>query len=145
MLSTSPSTSPEPASRSLALICNVPSSTIAKVGGTSGTVGASLTAATETSMVPMVVAMSVPSASVEVAVTVSWKSSSEFAGGVMVRPTNMPADRVQVPSRFGVPAESVAPAGTPEMVIDRDSEPSVSVSAEEMSNEIAVSSAPEAA
>ena len=47
-------------------------------------VGESATPVTATSIVPIVVAVSEPS--VEVAVTVSWKSAEESAGGVMVRP-----------------------------------------------------------
>ena len=52
---------------------------------------------------------------------------------------------VQLPPPLLVPADSAAPVGTPEMLIDRLSEPSVSVSAEEIDSGIAVSSLPEAA
>ena len=43
-----------------------------------------------------------------------------------------------------MPAERVAPSGTPEIVIERDSEPSVSVRAADRSSAITVSSLPEA-
>ena len=85
--------------------------------------------------------MSEPSVAVEV--TVRVKSASESAGGVMVRPESWPWVRVQVPSPLSVPADRLAPVGTPETTTDRLSEPSVSVSAEVMSRVIAVSSLPE--
>ena len=83
-------------------------------------------------------------ASVEVAVTVSVKSASLFDGGVIVRPDSCAGVSVQLPPPLSVPADSAAPAGTPVMVIDSVSEPSVSVSAEEIVSGIAVSSLPEA-
>ena len=51
-------------------------------------VGASASGSTETAIVPVVVAVSPFSPSVEVAVTVSSKSSSEFSAGVIVRPSS---------------------------------------------------------
>ena len=107
-------------------------------------VGASASAATETSRVPVVVAVSPPSLSVDVATTDRVKSASEFAAGVIVRPVNWAAVSVQLPSPLSVPADRTAPVGTPLMTMLNVSEPSVSVSAEEMFNEIAWSSVPEA-
>ena len=87
-----------------------------------------------------------PSASVEVAETVSVKSASESAAGVMVRPARSAGVRVQVPSRLSVPAESWAPDGTPEIVMSvMVSEPSTSPSATPISNAMAWSSPPLAA
>ena len=65
--------------------------------------------------------------SLAVAVTVSVKSASLFAGGVIVRPASSAGVRVHVPSRLSTPADSTAPAGTPLITIDSTSEPSVSV------------------
>ena len=62
---------------------------------------------------------------VEVDVTVSVKSASLFAGGVIVRPARSAGASVQVPLLLFVPAESVAPDGTPEITTDRLSDGSV--------------------
>ena len=83
--------------------------------------------------------------SVDVAVTVRAKSALSLLGGVMLRPDSCAEVSVQLPSPLSVPADRVAPVGTPEMTIPRLSEPSVSVRAEDRLNEIAVSSLPEAA
>ena len=79
--------------------------------------GVSATGSTVTSMVcgPEV---STVEPSSEDAVTVSWKSASLCCGGVMVRPLVCAGVRVQVPSPLSVPAESVAPVGTPETSTD---------------------------
>ena len=107
-------------------------------------VGASASGSTETRMVPVWVAKS-PSSSVPVAVTVSVKSASESSGGVIFRPWRSSADRVQMPlpGEVSVPAESSAPAGTPAMVTESVSEPSVSTSPAEIWSEIAESSWPD--
>ena len=105
------------------------------------TVGTSATPVTVTSKLAKVVAES-PSASVEVALTVSVKSASESSGGVTVRPTRSAGVNVQVPSRLSVPAESWAPAGTPETVMSvMLSEPSTSFRATPISKAMAESSA----
>ena len=106
-------------------------------------VGASATPVTATFSVEVVVAVS-PSASVDVAVTVSAKSSLESAGGVTVRSLNWSGVRVQEPSPLSVPALRLAPSGTPLIVSDNVSDPSVSVSADEISSVMALSSAPAA-
>jgi hypothetical protein len=72
-------------------------------------VGASASAATETSMVPDVVAVSEPS--VDVAVTVSWKSSLEFAGGVMTRLSSCSGVSVAVPSVIVTASPSAVSVG----------------------------------
>ena len=118
-------------------------------------VGASATATTSTLMVcSTVVMVSPPSASVAVAVTVSVKSSPEFGDGVTVRLASCSATVITVPSGFTIsvivhvpsplsaPAESSASRGTPEMVMESVSEPSVSVRFASMASEIAVSSSP---
>ena len=110
---------------------------------TTSSVGASATAFTVTSSVFDTSAVSVPS--VVVAVTVSWKSTSELAAGVTVRPSSWSGDRVQVPSPLSVPADRLAPAGTPEIVTLRTSEPSWSVRPEVIFSAMAVSSSPAAA
>ena len=110
-------------------------------------VGASASAATLTSKLPLVVAVVTScvsgSVSVDVTTTPNWKSVASLAAGVTVRPVRSPGATVQLPLPLSVPADNVAPSGTP--VISTDvisSEPSVSVTAAEMSNTIAVSSAP---
>ena len=103
-------------------------------------VGSSATAATSTWTVAVVVATSSPS--VDIATTVNVKSTSEFAGGVMVRFSRSPAVKVQVPSPLSVPADSSAPSGTPSTTMDRVSE--ASVTRAEISSSMAASSAPAA-
>ena len=109
-------------------------------------VGASASAATDTSMVPEVVAVSPPSASVEVAVTVSWKSTSLLAGGVISRLASCAGSTLATPSvtEITVPSvrESVAPSGMPETCTLSVSEPSVSVREAETERSMAVSSVP---
>ena len=75
-------------------------------------------------MLPRVLAVSEPS--VEVAVTDRVKSASLSAAGVMLRPARSPVSSVQLPSPLSVPALRLAPAGTPEMVMLRVSEASLS-------------------
>ena len=106
-------------------------------------VGASATALTVTRMVSVVVSVSPPLVSVEVAVTVSVKSASLLAGGVIVRPDEIRRGQRAAAAAIVRARLSVAPA-RPEMLIDRVSDPSVSVSADEKLSAIAVSSLPEA-
>ena len=101
--------------------------------------GVSATALTVTSMVSTVEAVSEPS--VEVEVTVRLKSALSLLGGVMVRPVSWAVVKVQLPSPLSLPAESVAPVGTPEITTDRLSE--LSLRAEDIVSEIAASSLPE--
>ncbi|GIW73695.1 MAG: hypothetical protein KatS3mg103_0217 [Phycisphaerales bacterium] len=91
----------------------------------------------------MVVAVC-PLASVAVAVTVRVYSPWASAGGVNFRPWSWSAVSRQVPLPRSVPALRLAPSGTPSMVIERVSEPSVSVSAADRSSGIAASSLPSA-
>ena len=106
------------------------------------TAGASATAVTVTLNVAVVVAVP-PAASVEVARTVSEKSASELAGGVIRSSDNCAGVNVQVPLPLLVPADSVAPFGTPlTVMLVIDSEPSTSASAAVIGMRIAVSSLP---
>ena len=113
------------------------------------TAGASATAATVTSMVPTVLAVSPFAASVAVAVTVSWKLVSAFAGGVMVSAARVqPVIATEVLPTVAVkllaPSVSVAPTGIAETVRLKLSEPSVSVRADAIESAIAASSSPAA-
>src|SRR6185295_10767655 len=101
--------------------------------GVVDSVGASATALTVTARLDDVDAVT-PPVSVEVAVTPSVKSASEFAGGVIVRPASWADVNVKTPPPWFVPADSVAPAGTPEIVTASVSEPSVSVRPAEMAS-----------
>ena len=105
-------------------------------------IGASVTAVTVTGREVVVSAMSPPSASVARAVTLSLKSASESAAGVMVRPSRSAGLRVQEPSLFSVPAERLAPVGRSSMMMLRLSEPSVSVRRGLILSAMALSSAP---
>ena len=62
----------------------------------------------------------------------------------MVNPASWAGVSVQEPFPLSVPAESVAPAGTPEMVTDRLSEPSLSTLSILMDSGMGVSSCPAA-
>ena len=106
------------------------------------TVGASATPVTPTWNDAVVVVVAPPLASVEVAVTVRSKSTLESSFGLIVRPLSCSCVKVQVPSPLLVPADRVAPSGTPAILIDSASEPSRSVSAALMFSAIAVSSRP---
>ena len=111
-------------------------------------VGASASGSTETAMVPTVEAVSPPSASVEVAVTVRSKSASESLAGVTCKAVrsqpDMSALALPSPVKVLVPSVSTAPSGTPLMLMDRLSDPSVSVRPDAMSGRsMAVSSVPE--
>ncbi len=107
--------------------------------------GGSFTGVTVTSRIAVVVAVSPLAASCEVAATVSWKSVSLSAGGVIVRPASWAGVSVHTPPPWWVPADRAAPAGTPEMVIEvMLSEPSVSASAAPMFSAMAESSLPAA-
>ena len=108
------------------------------------TTGSSAPPVTVTSRLAIVVAVP-PSVSAEVADTDNVKSFVAFGAGVSVMPIKSAGESVQVPSRLSVPAESVAPDGTPAMVmLVMLSEPSTSVRATLMSSGIAVSSPPTA-
>ena len=112
-------------------------------------VGASVTASTVSVKSCEFSAISPFAASVDVAVTDKLNTPDALAGGVIVSESNRSgsaakssAEIVQTPSPVCDPADSVAPSGTPEIVIDRLSEPSVSVSAAAISKAMAVSSLP---
>ena len=107
-------------------------------------VGASATPVTSTSSVVVVVAVSPLDASVVVALTLNEKSSLLSAGGVTLRPSKSSASNVHDPSPLSVPALSAAPSGTPEIVMLKLSEPSVSERPASISSAIAVSSLPTA-
>ncbi len=98
---------------------------------------------TATFIVAVVVAVS-PLASVAVALMLSAMSTLLLCGGVTVKPSSCSPLSVQVPSLLLMPALRTAPVGTPDIVIDRLSEPSVSPSTAEISSAIAVSSRPAA-
>ena len=78
--------------------------------------------------------------SVDVTDTVRSKSTSESVGGMTLNLSRSPSSSVHVPSPLSVPADKVAPLGTPEMVTDRRSEPSVSVRLASMLSGMALSS-----
>ena len=103
--------------------------------------GASATAATATASGWGAVDV-LPPLPVAVATTVSEKSVSLSAGGVIVSPVRSPGANVQEPSPLSVPADSAAPAGTPETVTDSVSVPPGSARLAVMSSTIAVSSFP---
>ena len=86
--------------------------------------GSSATPVTSTLMVPDVVAKS-PSSVVDVAVTVRSKSTLLSSGAVIVRPAASVGNKDQTPPPRDVPADNVAPAGTPEMVSESVSDGSV--------------------
>ena len=109
------------------------------------TFGVSATAFTTTANVVVAVLVAPVEDSRDVAEIVRSKSTSESAGGVIVKPLNCSGVSVQEPSLLGSPADSSAPTGTLEMVTLRVSEPSVSVSAASMLSAIAASSSPSAA
>jgi hypothetical protein len=83
--------------------------------------------------------------SMAVATTTRAKEANSFAGRDSVRPASWPCVSVQLPSPLSMPAESVAPEGTPEIRIDRLSEPSRSTSRAEMASATGLSSTPFAA
>ncbi len=107
-------------------------------------VGVSASPVTSTSMEPETVLVAPPSVSVVVTLTPSVKSALLSSGGVTVRPSRSSAPSVQVPSPLSVPAESVAPAGTPDTVTETVSEPSVSSCVTSMERLMALSSVPAA-
>src|SRR5882724_7305523 len=117
--------------------------------GATASVGASATAVTVTGRLAVVVATSPLEASVLLAVTVSAKSASLLAGGVMPS-----AERVQLETsaavlpavavKLCVPSLSVAPTGMAPICSDRVSEPSVSTRPGMTDSAIAVSSLPTA-
>ena len=71
--------------------------------------------------------LSDPLASRAVASTIKVMSPEYPAGVVRVKPLRPSGVKDQVPSPLSVPAENTKPSGTLLMVIDRVSEPSVSV------------------
>ena len=79
-----------------------------------------------------------------VAVAVTLSANVGLSGTTMVSPASCSGVRLQVPLPVFVPADSTAPAGTPEIVTDSTSEPSVSLSAAEMASGIAAPSVPDA-
>ena len=104
----------------------------------------------------MVVAVLPPSDSVAVVLTVREKSAPLSGGGVTLSVESRsnwsplrvttPSTGVRVTAPSSVPMERVAPDGMSAISTDEiSSEPSVSASDGEMSREIAVSSAPDAA
>ena len=103
-------------------------------------VGASATPATTTVIDPLVVATSPPSA--DCAVTPMSNEPLKSSAGVIVKPSRSPDDKVHVPSLLSVPAERVAPSGTPEIVTVRVSLESVRPAS--ISSAIAESSLPDA-
>ena len=108
--------------------------------------GWSATASTVTGRSSVSVAVSPVASSVEVAVIERLKLSALSSGGVIERPASCSAVSVAEPPLMMIssPAvlESKAPSGIPATVIDRVSEPSVSVNALVIFNAIAVSSSP---
>ena len=105
-------------------------------------VGASMTGLTVMVMLPESVEVSPVSSSVFTTEIESAMGSTLFSGGVSVRPLRSPPVRVQLPSPLSVPAERVAPVGTPLMVTTWVSEPSVSTVSAMIPSGIAVSSSP---
>ena len=83
-----------------------------------------------------------PVVSVAVAVTARENEPLKFSGGVMVRPARSDGSSNQVPSPLSVPPDNWAPFGTPEMITESVSLPSVSVRATSRSIAIASSSFP---
>ena len=80
--------------------------------------------------------------SVDVVVTVRVKSLSSLLAGVIVNPLNSAVVNSHTPLPWLVPAESVAPVGTSEIVTLKLSEESVSTRLGDMVRAIAVSSLP---
>ncbi len=103
-------------------------------------VGASAIPATSTVISSTTTALSVPS--VVETDTVRSKLPLKFSPGVIVKPSRSATSRVQVPSPLSVPADRVAPSGTPEMVIEMPS--FASSSSVSIERAIALSSAPAA-
>ena len=103
-------------------------------------VGASATPVTSTVMLSVTVATSSPSA--DVAVTPRSNDPLKSSAGVIVKPSSWSELSVQVPSPLSVPADSVAPSGTPLIVTVRVSE--LSARPASMSRAMAESSLPEA-
>src|SRR6218665_202606 len=88
------------------------------------------------------VTLSVVPFSDDVAVTVRLKLPLACSGGVKVKPDNCAGVSVHVPSPLFVPADRLAPAGTPAIVMLSVSDPSVSTNAALMFSATAVSSVP---
>ena len=103
-------------------------------------VGASAIPATSTVISSTTTALSVPS--IVETDTVRSKLPLKFSPGVIVRPSRSATSRVQVPSPLSVPADRVAPSGTPEMVIEMPS--FASSSSVSIDSAIALSSSPDA-
>ena len=81
---------------------------------------------------------------ISVAVAVIIKSKDISSVTVMVRSAKSSAPSDQVPSALSVPLERVAPTGTPAIVIESASEPSISTRDAEIATGIAVPSSPAA-
>src|SRR5262245_58789216 len=84
------------------------------------------------------------SVAVAVTVRVNGASPGRLSGTVMVNPSSSSGASAQVPPPVSVPADRVAPAGTPAIVIESTSEPSRSLRAAAMSSAIGVFSLPAA-
>ena len=83
-----------------------------------------------------------PSVSVAVAVAVRW--STPVVAAARLKFASCVGVRLQLPSAFFVPADKVAFAGTPSILIASVSVPSVEVSADEIASAIAEPAVPEA-
>ncbi len=103
--------------------------------------GASATACTVMSAVAVVTAVC-PVVSIAVAVTPREIVPLKFSGGVRARPERSAGASVQVPSPLSVPPDSCAPSGTPEIMMESVSLPSVSVKVTPRSSDMASSSFP---
>src|SRR6185437_927448 len=105
-------------------------------------VGALATPAITTAMLPDAVRR-VPSGSVAAAVTLSVAVPAKLpAGAVKLKLASWAGVSVQLPSALCVPADSVDPLGTPDMLIDSVSVPSVEPTADTIDNGIAVPALP---
>ena len=89
-------------------------------------------------------ATSIVAVSVAAARTESSNSPEKSEGGVIDNPSRSPGASVHDPSPLSTPADRLAPLGTPDTVTLNDSDPSASVSEEDRSSGIALSSAPPA-
>ena len=119
---------------------------LVETGDATDRVGASATARTETARFEVVMAELPPKNSVALALTTRLRLPCTLAGRERVRPVRSAGVRFQVPAGPSTPWLSVVPAGTPLIVIDSDSLPSVSRSDALMCEprSMAVSSLPEA-
>src|SRR5437016_5983459 len=96
-------------------------------------------------MVPLLVAVEPFSPSVEVAVSVRVYFPTRRSSDLMVRPASCAGVSVQEPPPLSMPADRVAPLGTPEMVIESVSERTGPDCADGLDSGIALSSLQDAA